>query len=224
MKDFGIHFVILRQNSLKMTKIKNLIFDLGNVIIDLDMERTFAQLRHYLGADYEASLKNLFDKDIFIEYEIGNISENEFLHNLRAVADVPVGIGQLRDAWNAMLLDIPFKRLEMLERLKQKYQVFLLSNTNDSHLYYVHGYLKTIYGIENFEERFFHRPYYSHLLGLRKPNRDIYEFVLKDAHLKADETMFFDDLLWNVKSAQSVGIQAVLHPAGTEIVDILRDF
>jgi glucose-1-phosphatase len=221
MKDY---FVILRQNSLKMTKIKNLIFDLGNVIIDLDMERTFAQLRHYLGADYEPALRNLFDKDIFIEYEIGNISENEFLHNLRAVADMPVGIGQLRDAWNAMLLDIPFQRLEMLERLKQKYQVFLLSNTNDSHLYYVHGYLKTVYGIENFEERFFHRPYYSHLLGLRKPNADIYEFVLKDAHLKADETMFFDDLSWNVKAAQSVGIQAVLHPAGAEIVNVLRDF
>jgi putative hydrolase of the HAD superfamily len=84
--------------------------------------------------------------------------------------------------------------------------------------------LKTIYGIENFEERFFHRPYYSHLLGLRKPNRDIYEFVLKDAHLKAEETMFFDDLSWNVKGAQSVGIQAVLHPRGTEIVDVLRDF
>jgi glucose-1-phosphatase len=207
-----------------MTKIKNLIFDLGNVIIDLDVERTFAQLRHYLGADYEHALKNVFDKDIFVEYEIGNLSETEFLHRLRAVADFPVGIGQLRDAWNAMLLDIPFKRLEMLERLKQKYQVFLLSNTNESHLYYVHGYLKTIYGIENFEDRFFHRPYYSHLLGLRKPNQDIYEFVLKDAHLKASETMFFDDMLVNVKSAQSVGIQAVLHPAGTEIVDVLRDF
>ena len=207
-----------------MSKIKNLIFDLGNVIIDLDMERTFAQLRHYLGADYEASLKNLFDKDIFIEYEIGNMSETEFLHSLRAVANVPVGIGQLREAWNAMLLEIPFKRLEMLERLKSKYQVFLLSNTNESHLYYVHGYLKTIYGIENFEERFFHRPYYSHLLGLRKPNSDIYEFVLKDAQLKADETMFFDDLSWNVKAAQSVGIQAVLHPTGTEIVDVLIDF
>jgi glucose-1-phosphatase len=221
MKDY---FVILRQNSLKMTKIKNLIFDLGNVIIDLDMERTFAQLRHYLGADYGAALKNLFDKDVFIEYEIGNISETEFLHHLRAVADMPVGIGQLRDAWNALLLDIPFQRLEMLERLKQKYQVFLLSNTNDSHLYYVHGYLKTVYGIENFEERFFHRPYYSHLLGLRKPNRDIYEFVLKDAQLNPAETMFFDDMLVNVKGAQSVGIQAILHRAGMEIVDVLRDF
>jgi putative hydrolase of the HAD superfamily len=207
-----------------MSKIKNLIFDLGNVIIDLDMERTFAQLRHYLGTDYEAALKRLFDKDVFIEYEIGQSSETEFLHQLRAVADMPVGIGQLRDAWNAMLLGIPLERLEMLERLKQKYQVFLLSNTNNSHLYYVHGYLKTIYGIENFEDRFFHRPYYSHLIGMRKPDRAIYDFVLKDAQLKPSETMFFDDMLVNIKAAQSVGIQAVLHPAGADIVQVLKNF
>jgi FMN phosphatase YigB (HAD superfamily) len=207
-----------------MSKIKNLIFDLGNVIIDLDMERTFAQLRHYLGTDYEAALKRVFDKDVFIEYEIGQSSETEFLHQLRSVADIPVGIGQLRDAWNAMLLDIPLERLEMLERLKQKYQVFLLSNTNDSHLYYVHGYLKTIYGIENFEERFFHRPYYSHLIGMRKPHQAIYDFVLKDAQLKPSETMFFDDMLVNIKAAQSVGIQAVLHPAGADIVQVLKNF
>ena len=162
--------------------IKNIIFDLGNVIIDLDLERTWLQLKHWLGDDYETILKTrLPDKDIFIQFEIGKISEEEFFETLRNATETPLSIRHLKEAWNAMLLQIPVHRFTMLRRLKEKYNVFLLSNTNETHINWVDGYLRTVYNftIEDFDARYFHKSYYSHLINLRKPNTNIYDYVLQ---------------------------------------------
>ena len=208
-----------------MQKIKNIIFDLGNVIIDLDIPRTWQSFQHLLGDDYEASLKKLgAENDIFIQYEIGRISEEEFFETLRQATDAPVSIKSLKDAWNAMLLTIPKERLEMLEALKKNYNVMLLSNTNKTHLDFVHGYLKTVYNITDFEARYFHTPYYSHLINLRKPNTDIYAYVLNDANIKPEETLFFDDMPANIETAKKLGIHGIVHPIGEEIVTSVRKY
>ena len=142
-----------------MKKIKNIIFDLGNVIMDLDIPRTWESFKHLLGEDFEKNLQKISpDKDIFIEYEVGRLTEEEFFATLRRATDATVSIKSLKEAWNAMLLNIPPERLEMLEELKKKYTVYLLSNTNHTHLEFLHGYLKTLHGIEDFETRFFHKP------------------------------------------------------------------
>ena len=132
--------------------IKNLVFDLGNVIIDLDIDRTFVQLGHWMGDEY---LKGV-PMGVFESFEVGAISEEEFFGALRGATPHAVGVHRFRDAWNAMLLSIPFGRLEMLERLNERYRVFLLSNTNVTHLRWVHGYLDVVYGVRDFESRFFH--------------------------------------------------------------------
>jgi glucose-1-phosphatase len=214
--------------------VKNIVFDLGNVIIDLDIERTWLQLKHWLGDDYELALKNIrpYD-DIFIQYEIGKISEDDFFDTLRKITEGPlslptqlVGIRQLKEAWNGMLIQIPPQRFEMLTRLKERYKVYLLSNTNKTHVDWVDGYLQTVYGftIQDFDTRFFHKSYYSHLIHLRKPNENIYEYVLKDADLVASETLFIDDNAQNIEGAKRVGLQTILHPIGDEIVETLKDF
>ncbi len=207
--------------------IKNIIFDLGNVIIDLDIERTWQHLKHWLGDDYSLKLKNIRpDDDIFIQFEIGAITEETFFETLRSLSDVPLSIRQLKEAWNAMLIQIPAPRFDMLTRLKDKYNVFLLSNTNKTHVDWVDGYLRTVYGfsIQDFDERFFHKSYYSHLIHLRKPDENIYEFVLQDAGLKAENTLFIDDNADNIEGARRVGLKTHLHPIGEEIVTFMVSY
>lgn len=207
--------------------VENIIFDLGNVIIDLDIERTWLHLKHWLGEDYELNLKSIRqDEDIFIQFEIGRISEEDFFETLRNLVEAPLSIRHLKEAWNAMLLQIPPQRFEMLSRLKEKYNVYLLSNTNKTHLDWVDGYLKTVYGfsIEDFDERFFHKSYYSHLINLRKPNDNIYEYVLQDVGIKAGNTLFIDDNAHNIEGAKRVGLQTILHPIGDEIVQTMKNF
>lgn len=205
---------------MKLEGIKNIIFDLGNVIIDLDLAKTDSELATLLGEDFIEKLKSQNKQIIFNEFEMGLCSEREFIETLQSVANQVVSYRRLVDAWNAMLLKTPLHRLEMLEKLKSEYQVFLLSNTNETHLAWVYDDLSKMYGILDFDTRFFHKPYYSHIINLRKPNTDIYEFVLKDAGLVASETLFIDDNADNIAGANKVGIKTLLHPIGHEIADL----
>lgn len=204
--------------------VKNIIFDFGNILIDLDIERTWASLRHFIGDDYVQKLKTAYPNgDIFIDFEIGKISEQTFLETLRSVSDHPLSIRQIKEAWNAMLLTIKPERFDMLLRLRENYKVFLLSNTNETHYNFVDGYLRTVYGfdIQHFSTTFFDKAYYSHEINLRKPNLDIYEFVLQDARLKAEETLFIDDISANTEGAKQVGMNVYTHRVGVEIVETM---
>lgn len=207
--------------------IKNLIFDFGNVLIDLDIERTFISLRHFVGDDYAQKLQAVYPQgDVFIDFEIGKISENTFLETLRSIANTPLSMRQVKEAWNAMLLTIKPERFEMLLHLRTKYRVFLLSNTNETHLDFVDGYLRTVYGfdIAHFDKTYFDKAYYSHIIGLRKPNDDIFEFALQDAGLIASESLFIDDVAANTEGAKRVGMKVYQHRIGDEITQILKDF
>jgi glucose-1-phosphatase len=204
--------------------IKTIVFDLGNVIIDLDIERTWSSLEHHLGSDFFEKIKAIYpDGDLFIDYEVGRISEKTFFDALQATSEHPLSIRALMEAWNAMLLGINAERFKLLLRLKEKYNVFLLSNTNATHVNFVDGYLRTVYGfsIQEFDTRYFHRVYYSHLINLRKPNRNIYDFVIQDAQILPSETLFIDDNADNIKGVIEAGWNGYLHPIGEEIVDVM---
>ena len=204
--------------------IKTLVFDLGNVIIDLDIERTWSSLEHHLGSDFFETIKKVYPNgDLFIDYEVGRISEKTFFDALQSASEHPLSIRGLTEAWNAMLLTINPERFTMLTRLKEKYNVFLLSNTNQTHVNFVDGYLQTVHGfsIQEFDARYFHRVYYSHLIGLRKPNRNIYDFVIQDANILPSETLFIDDNSDNIKGVIEAGWNGYLHPIGEEIVGIM---
>ncbi|MCB0661862.1 MAG: HAD family phosphatase [Saprospiraceae bacterium] len=208
-------------------KIKNLLFDLGNVIVDLDLDRTNRLFQELLGEHFTPIFQQLEKHDLFHQFEKGLISEETFIWNIQHaaqnLANLRLNPVDIIRCWNGMLLHIPLDRLEWLETLKEDYQVFLYSNTNSIHLLWVNNFLNQHYQIRDFSTRFFHKPYYSHLIHYRKPDKEGYEFILQDANILPEETFFIDDNADNIQGAQSVGLQTYLHPIGTEIMDVLNN-
>lgn len=105
-----------------------------------------------------------------------------------------------------MLLDISKERIELIKNLAKKYNVYLLSNTNNLHLSFINNYVSSTFNFKSLDELFI-KTYYSHQIGLRKPNKAIFEFVLKDAQLIAEQTLFIDDSIEHVESAKALGIK-----------------
>jgi putative hydrolase of the HAD superfamily len=205
--------------------IKNIIFDFGNVLIDLDIPKTIRELSKFLGEEVPESLRKELDERIFNVFEVGGMDEDGFVSALQQVAQVPVGSEAILEAWNAMLLQIPHYRFPFLEELAKEYRLFLLSNTNETHLRWVDQYLQNTYqsSIESFN-RYFEKAYYSHLIQLRKPGKEIYEFVLADAGIQAQESLFIDDNLQNILGAQSVGLYTIHLGVTEEVVERLPEF
>ncbi len=203
--------------------LKNIIFDLGNVLIDIDFPRSEQALTALLGDDLLEKLKRNRQENLFYEFEKGNVSEDFFIKTLQLLGE-NISEQQIKDAYNAMLIGFKAERFEMLERLAKKYTLYVLSNTNKIHIDWVHQHLEKDLNIHNYEAQYFKTVYYSHEIHLRKPDVEIYEYVLQNAGLKAEETLFIDDNYDNIVTAQSIGIQVIHHELGNEIVERLRNF
>jgi putative hydrolase of the HAD superfamily len=202
--------------------LKSIIFDLGNVLIDIDFPRSEQQLKALLGDNLLEKLEKINQANLFYEFEKGNISEDFFIKTLQSLGE-NVAEQQIKDAYNAMLIGFKAERFEMLKRLSEKYTLYVLSNTNKMHIDWVHQHLEKDLNITNYESQYFKTVYYSHELHLRKPDVGIYKYVLQDAQLKAEETLFIDDNYDNIVAAQSIGIQVIHHELGNEIVERLKD-
>jgi putative hydrolase of the HAD superfamily len=126
---------------------------------------------------------------------------------------------QVDDAWNALLLDLPVKRVEMLKLLKPHYRLFLLSNSNQIHYDCYMGRFEKEYGYSM--ELLFEKLWFSFQLGLLKPDPEIFRYVLNEAGLIPEETLFIDDTLVHVEAARSVGINAFHLKPGLEICNLL---
>jgi glucose-1-phosphatase len=198
---------------LAPTGIKNIIFDLGGVIINLSVEKTHQAFATLSGLPAEEIITRVHHGAYFHEYEKGLISDAEFRDHLRESLNLKVTDTELDAAWNAMLLDIPIDRIQLLERLKKNYSIYLLSNTNNIHLQCFSSIVHHLTGRENIDH-YFHNAYYSHLLKLSKPDVAIYEHVLSENSLQPAETIFLDDNKDNLIGANKAGIQTfhVQHP------------
>nr|MBP9688981.1 HAD family phosphatase [Bacteroidia bacterium] len=188
-----------------MTKITTIIFDLGGVILNLDQDRTLRAFKR-LGADLD--LMNDVST-VFKVFETGRISADDFRNAIITHLKGNVTAAQVDDAWNAMLLDLPVERLTMLENLRKKYRVFLLSNTNSIHIDAFNLYLKQHHPNLNWFG-LFDKVYYSYQIGLRKPDTNIYEFVLNENNLKPHECLFIDDMKANLNGANNIGLHTIL--------------
>ena len=202
--------------------IKNVIFDFGNVLFDLDLPSIERNLQQLMGNGFEQAREKLIKNRVFELYETGGMTSAEFLDHIRMSAPVPPDPGVIRDIWNAIFLDMPAHRFSMLQELRQKYKVFLLSNINELHEQWIADYMVRVHGIHDYESRYFDGVYFSHLIRLRKPDASIYEYVLADAELNPAESVFFDDVEANIEGARAVGITAFLHPVGSEIADHVK--
>jgi FMN phosphatase YigB (HAD superfamily) len=202
-----------------MQGIKNIIFDLGGVILNLDNNRTeeaFAQLgvkniRQYFGpghADY-----------FFKDYEVGKITDEQFVDGVRKIAGLDtVPDRAIIDGWNALLLDFPVERIELLKRLGKTYRIFLFSNTNSLHLAALREIYTHTFGSGALDDHF-EKTYYSHLLGMRKPEKESYEYILKENQLQGSETLFVDDAIVNVEGAEQAGLKGLYLRPGISLLD-----
>lgn len=189
-------------------EIKNLIFDLGGVIIDLDVPKTLTGFSNLSGLHPQDVTRLFKSADGFEKYERGEYSDQEFRDFVRDLYKINVDDESLDTCWNAMILGIPALKLELLTSLKKKYNTFLLSNTNTIHLTHINTVVlppsETVPSLDSY----FHGSYYSHIMGKRKPEARIFHQVIEENNLDPVETLFFDDNPDNVAGAKAVGLQA----------------
>ncbi|KAF9961977.1 hypothetical protein BGZ70_008157 [Mortierella alpina] len=199
--------------------IKNIIFDLGNVLLRLDQSAS-AEAFKALGATNFPTLSQHASSVTIVAYETGKISAEEFRATVRSSIGLPETVTdeQFDQAWNAMLLDFPKDRLELMRTLQKDfgYKVFLLSNTNAIHIEHVDKVC-----LKDYEEKslhpFFHKVFYSHEIGHRKPSQEAFAHILQEQSLTAGETLFLDDMLENVEAAKACGLQAAQVDAETDL-------
>jgi len=189
-----------------MSNIKNIIFDLGGVIFDLDYQKTEDAFVELGAQNFGAIYSQLKQNPIFDDFEKGLISAESFKDDLCEILDINAGFPQFCEAWNAMLLGWPKDRLDFIKNIKQKYKIYLLSNTNSIHYPKVFEMLKEERGINSIDF-LFEKTYFSNYINLRKPDREIFELVLDENKLNPTETLFVDDSPQNVQGAIDVGLK-----------------
>jgi FMN phosphatase YigB (HAD superfamily) len=209
-----------KNHFLIMEGIKNIIFDLGNVLLDLDWDRTERAFRDLLREEFDEALRRYESERLFEQLEIGQLTPEAFLKQMKKITRRPLEEKAIVESWNTILVEIPPARLQWLQKLSNRYAIYLLSNTNAIHIEWLHIHLQKQAGmtIHDFNALFV-KPYYSFEINLRKPNREIYEYVINDADLCPEETLFVDDMEENILSAQSVGLKTLYHQAGTEVME-----
>ncbi|MEQ8623632.1 MAG: HAD family phosphatase [Vicingaceae bacterium] len=184
-----------------------IIFDLGNVIINLDMPATDRAFSKLLGSKYETVMMQLNEKNIFQRYEKGEISSTLFVQSIADASSLS-DLQAIKAAWNAMLLDIPTVRFEILRQAKKKYRTFCLSNTNELHIDFIYNQLEQEQKLNNLDE-FFEKVYLSHEMGMRKPDEEIFLKVIEEQQLNPHNTLFIDDTAGHLESARKIGLQTL---------------
>tara|TARA_B100000767_G_scaffold224970_1_gene214176 strand:- start:1209 stop:1829 length:621 start_codon:yes stop_codon:yes gene_type:complete len=186
-----------------MKKYKTIIFDLGAVILNISYENTINELTKLGVKNAENFYSKKVQTELFNKIETGKISNMEFLKELQKETK-NANIKQVKMAWNAMLLDLPEERLKTIKKLKDNHKIFLLSNTNSIHINALKEQLGNKKWIAFCE--LFDKMYLSHELGLRKPDVKIFEHILNEQKLKAEEVFFVDDSPQHIISAKKIGI------------------
>jgi putative hydrolase of the HAD superfamily len=211
---------LLDPKNLQPKEIKNILFDWGGVLINIDYHATTEAFKQ-LGVDnFDAYYSQAKQNDIFDNLETGKLSPAEFCNNLRKELDCSLSDEEIKRAWCAMLFDIPTKRIELLKKLKKNYRIFLLSNTNLIHEQMIVPSLNKALGFEFFS--LFEQVYLSHRLGMRKPNANIFLHVLKQNNLDLEETLFIDDSEQHIDGAASIGIKAFFLQPKMETAEIFK--
>jgi putative hydrolase of the HAD superfamily len=211
--------------TMNLSHYKNIIFDLGGVILNLDYHRTFDAFKRFAPQiDDDTFVGKSNQHTIFSDYEIGKISTQDFRASLNSFYKMNLTDDIFDSCWNAMLLDLPWHRIELIQNLKTSgKKVFLLSNINEIHEREVDLRFKSLGFNFHFKE-LFHKAYYSHEIGLRKPSREVFELVLSENKIEKIETVFIDDSLQHIRGADSLGLKAVHHQASFKLENYFNEF
>lgn len=201
-----------------MQQTKAIIFDLGGVLLNIDFrlsEKAFAELGLTNFADF---FNQFHSNDLFRKLETG-MDDDLFYDDLRTATGLSLSNEQIRDAWNALLQDYRPESVAVLPQLREKYKLYLLSNTNEIHLKEFQRRYELWKPGELFDD-LFDAAYYSHRIGHRKPNASAFEFVLEKHQLNATETLFIDDSINNIEAAQQLGLQTIHLQPGMKVEEM----
>ncbi len=185
-----------------LKEIDTILFDLGGVLLNVDIDLTINEF-----AKHSPEIKDfVYDNDILTWnnlLETGGISLPNFRKNISKKFNLSISEKEFDKCWNTMLLSIPQNRIDILNKLKQNYKLILVSNTNEIHSDY---YEKQDYWSNNY----FDKIYYSHEIGIRKPNIEVFHKIINENKLNPNQTIFFDDRIENLDAAEKTGIKTVL--------------
>jgi putative hydrolase of the HAD superfamily len=195
-----------------MAAIKNIIFDLGGIFIHIDYPRTEKAFIDLGVTQFPALYNQHHASDLFELLETGKVSPQEFYDLFRKETGLGISDAEIEYAWNAMLGDFMIEQVNWLNTIKDKYRIYLFSNTNKIHHVYFTKLFKEITGAD-FDAHFI-KAYYSHELGLRKPYPESFTAILNREGLLATETLFIDDTYKNIAGAAEAGLQTshVVYP------------
>lgn len=206
---------------IDLTNIKNIIFDLGKVLLNLDFNASIVAFQK-LGLKTDVlDSKQVYSDPVFYELEVGKVTPEEFCNRVRKVIQNPDSTDlQIEDAWYSMILDIPASRVKVVQELSKNYNVYLFSNTNKIHIECLHRAFKTEHGIDF--PSLFVKDYYSHEIHERKPDLSSYQKVIELAGINPEESIFIDDLEKNIIGAQQSGLKTFWLKEGMEMTDIFE--
>jgi glucose-1-phosphatase len=190
--------------------IDAIIFDLGGVIINLDVSRTINAFATLSGFNHK-QIVELTQSEAFFDYERGKISDSTFRDFVKKQLGHDLTDAQIDKAWNAMIIDLPASRIELLRNLNARLSVFVLSNTNNIHIKFVEQQVLSAHRINSFNE-LVRKDYYSHLMGMRKPEPEIFMRLIEENNLTLNNTLLIDDNQQNIETATLLGFKTYLVP------------
>ena len=190
-----------------MKNIKNIIFDLGDIFLNIDFKKTELAFAALGINGFQSMFSQHHADNLFQLLETGKISPEEFHHSFVQKTGMNLSYSEVEKAWNALLLDFPVERLHWLKSVSKRYNTFLFSNTNRIHY---DAFSQTFHNMMNEDfNSYFIKAYYSHEMGLRKPDPESFQYILNEQKLSPSETLFIDDTLKNVEAAAKLGIQTI---------------
>lgn len=201
--------------------IKNIIFDLGGVLLNIDFvltQKAFSDLGIKNVSEIFGQHQQL---GFFDRLDRGEISDAEFYTQIKQLLPKGVSHEQIRNAWNIMLFDFPKERFNLLLNLKNNYRLFLMSNTNSIHFQEYQSIIKNTYNISGLND-LFEKAYYSFQLGKRKPEASFFQLILEENKIKAEESLFIDDTFSNIEAAEKEGIHGFFLQTGIELTTLFE--
>jgi glucose-1-phosphatase len=187
--------------------IRNIIFDFGGVILNIDNQLSINCFKLLGIKNYESFISKAKQEKLFVNHEKGLLSDEEFREKVRELAGNNLSDLKIDHAWNAMLLNLPQERLDLLYKVKNRYRTFLLSNTNSIHYDSYMTYLNRSYNIDSFAD-IFEKDYLSFKIGKCKPDPEAFMHIIKDKGINPEETLFIDDTSQHVEGAKKTGFNA----------------
>jgi len=202
--------------------IRNIIFDLGGVLLNIDPKKTIEAFGQ-LGMEQLIGEKGLtYDHDVFYLMEQGKITQEEFRNGVRELLTGEVTDDQIDTAWTAMLLDFPKVRVELVQKLRNEFNIYLFSNTNAIHVLKYQDIFRKQHGFE--VSSLFEKDFHSNEIGFRKPSSDSFQEIIRLSGINPEESLFVDDSLLNVEGAIACGLKGYWLEPGQKIEELFQKY